>query len=109
MIDFKKLKEGDLIYWKPKDTPKTKKGKRSCVCGIYAGIIEASQKIIIADCYVLSTEAPYAGGVTFLEKGTKFEIPSYGIKCKYWKIRKANKDTMIYEQQSQGLGDDDED
>lgn len=108
MIDFKKLKEGDLIYWKPKDTPKTKKGKRSCVCGVYAGFIDSSQKIVIADCYVLSTETPYAGGVTFLDKGAKFEIPSYGIKCKYWKIRNANKESMIYEQYK-GFGDDDED
>ena len=100
MIDFKKLKEGDLVYWKAKDTPKTKKGKHSCVCGVFMKYFEGFQKILVMDCYILSNEAPYGDdGIAFLGKDSKFEIPTRGIKSKYWKIRNNNRDTTLYERE----------
>lgn len=88
------LKNGDLVYWKPKDERfKTAKGEPMAIVGVFLGIDKDSGDKIVADC--ISWSGDIYDEVIYTKEELK--IPPQGLKYKYWSNRKLkkNKDRLI--------------
>ena len=82
------LKRGDIVYWKPDDTPKTKEGKNKSVVGIYMETDPETGEQMVVDC--ISWDGDWYGdGVIFTKE--LLGIPPDGLKYRYWAKRKSAK------------------
>lgn len=86
MYDMEELlKRGDIVYWKPSDSPKTKDGNNMSVIGVYLETNQETGERTIVDCISWNGEW-YNDGVVFTKE--PLGIPPVGLKYKYWSCRR---------------------